>query len=71
LGIVCCGADPGLRALEDALHTHPLHHLDETLVLNLCSMYELVPNSTEKKRKLSAWVSKFASEDFDLTATRL
>lgn len=60
------------QVLETALQKNPLTALNETLVLNLCSMYELASmNSVESKRTLSAWILRIAPDDFDLTCTRL
>ncbi|KAL3679197.1 hypothetical protein R1sor_022153 [Riccia sorocarpa] len=60
------------QVLETALQRYPLTALNETLVLNLCSMYELASmNSVESKRTLSAWILRLAPDDFDLTCTRL
>ncbi|KAK3282102.1 hypothetical protein CYMTET_10140 [Cymbomonas tetramitiformis] len=60
------------RFLEESIQSDPLKYLDETLVLNLCSMYELAwVSGTDNKRKLSSWISKIAPDDFDLNCTRL
>jgi tetratricopeptide (TPR) repeat protein len=58
--------------LEDALQSSPRSTLSETMVLNLCSMYELASmNSVESKRSLSSWLLTHAPDDFDLSCTRL
>lgn len=58
--------------LEDSLQSSPRSTLDETMVLNLCSMYELASlNSLESKRNLSAWLVNHAPDDFDPSCTRL
>ncbi|KAG0565064.1 hypothetical protein KC19_8G160700 [Ceratodon purpureus] len=58
--------------LEDSLQSSPRSTLNETMVLNLCSMYELASmNSVESKRTLSAWLLNHAPDDFDLSCTRL
>lgn len=58
--------------LEDSLQSSPQSSLNETLVLNLCSMYELASmNSVESKRALSSWLLTHAPDDFDLSCTRL
>ena len=63
----------GIRVLEEALTCHPTATAQhETLVLNLCSMYELasaVP--TAAKRSLANWVLHVAPDDLDPTCTRL
>ncbi|GAQ88369.1 hypothetical protein KFL_004220080 [Klebsormidium nitens] len=60
-----------IAVLERTLREHPLQALNETLVLNLASMYELASsNAAELKRTLSAWISKIAPDDFDILCTR-
>jgi hypothetical protein len=63
----------GIRVLEEALTCHPTATAQhETLVLNLCSMYELagaVP--TAAKRSLANWVLHVAPDDLDPACTRL
>lgn len=63
----------GVRVLEEALTCHPTATAQhETLVLNLCSMYELasaVP--TAAKRSLANWVLHVAPDDLDPACTRL
>ena len=61
-----------ISVLEDVLQNNPLTALNETLVLNLCSMYELgSSNCTKTKRTLSNWLMRLAPDDFDLMCTRL
>jgi hypothetical protein len=52
---------------------HPTSNLNEVLVLNLSSMYELSSTaySMEAKGKLGAWVSRIAPDDFDLSCVRM
>jgi len=58
--------------LEDNLQSSPRSILNETMVLNLCSMYELASmNSVESKRTLSSWLLNHAADDFDPSCTRL
>jgi len=60
------------RFLEESLQSDPVSYIDEALVLNLCSMYDLAwLSGTDHKRKLSSWISKIAPDDFDLNCTRL
>jgi Flp pilus assembly protein TadD len=60
------------QVLEDCLQTSPQSTLNETVVLNLCSMYELTSiNSSDAKRTLSTWLLNHAPDDFDLSCTRL
>lgn len=51
--------------LEHHLQEDPLHHLDETLVLNLTSMYELLAGPPgDAKRRLKSWIIRVAPDDF-------
>lgn len=60
-----------IRVLEEALQPQRCP-LNETLVRNLCSMYELAStSSTTTKKNLSNWLMRLAPDDFDLTCTRL
>ncbi|MED6179724.1 hypothetical protein PIB30_003525 [Stylosanthes scabra] len=60
-----------IKVLENALETVPTMALNETLVVNLCSMYELAyVNHSDIKRTLSNWIARVAPDDFDATCTR-
>ncbi|KAK8587641.1 hypothetical protein V6N13_086623 [Hibiscus sabdariffa] len=61
-----------IKVLEKALERMPTIALDETLVINLCSMYELAyVNHSEIKRTLSNWIVHVAPDDFDASCTRV
>eukprot|EP00850_Spirogloea_muscicola_P011205 SM000068S20637 [mRNA] locus=s68:636132:639679:- [translate_table: standard] len=61
-----------ISVLEGALQRNPLVSLEETLILDLCSMYELASaDSGATKRLLAAWLARLAPDDFDLSCTRL
>ncbi|GLJ25783.1 hypothetical protein SUGI_0493710 [Cryptomeria japonica] len=61
-----------IKVLENALERVPVLTLNENVVLNICSMYELAfVNNIETKRTLSSWIVQIAPEDFDLSCTRL
>jgi tetratricopeptide (TPR) repeat protein len=61
-----------IKVLENALERVPTVALNETLVVNLCSMYELAyVNHSDTKRTLSNWISRVAPDDFDTTCTRI
>lgn len=66
-----CNLVGAVQSLEAALQAQPQSFLQETVLLNLCSMYELSSStaSTESKRRLTAWASK-GPEDFDLSIFR-
>ena len=60
-----------IKVLESALERVPTVALNETLVVNLCSMYELAyVNHSDVKRTLSNWIARVAPDDFDATCTR-
>ncbi|KAL6220056.1 hypothetical protein ACLB2K_007814 [Fragaria x ananassa] len=61
-----------IKVLESALERVPTVALNETLVVNLCSMYELAyVNHGDVKRTLSSWIARVAPDDFDTTSTRI
>ncbi|CAI9097165.1 OLC1v1033528C1 [Oldenlandia corymbosa var. corymbosa] len=60
-----------IKVLENALERVPTVALNETLVVNLCSMYELAyVNHADIKRTLSNWIARVAPDDFDSSSTR-
>ncbi|KAE9604768.1 putative acetyltransferase A, auxiliary subunit [Lupinus albus] len=60
-----------IKVLENALERVPTMALNETLVVNLCSMYELAyVNHSDIKRTLSNWIARVAPDDFDASCTR-
>ncbi|KAK5775862.1 hypothetical protein PVK06_043816 [Gossypium arboreum] len=61
-----------IKVLENSLERVPTVALNETLVVNLCSMYELAyVNHSEIKRTLSNWIARVAPDDFDASCTRV
>ncbi|XP_077213007.1 tetratricopeptide repeat (TPR)-like superfamily protein [Tasmannia lanceolata] len=61
-----------IKMLESALERAPTVALNETLVVNLCSMYELAyVNHSEVKKTLSNWIAQVAPDDFDSSCTRI
>ncbi|KAH1196496.1 Trafficking protein particle complex subunit 12 [Glycine max] len=61
-----------IKVLESALERVPTVALNETLVVNLCSMYELAyVNHSDIKRTLSNWIARVAPDDFDASCTQL
>eukprot|EP00250_Pteridium_aquilinum_P015448 c22582_g1_i1 orf=399-1796(-) len=60
------------KVLESILDKAPLLALNESLVLNLCSMYELAfVHNVQTKKNLSDWIQQIAPGDFDFSCTRL
>uniref|UniRef100_J3LDP7 Uncharacterized protein n=2 Tax=Oryza brachyantha TaxID=4533 RepID=J3LDP7_ORYBR len=61
-----------IKVLEGALESHPTAALNETVVVNLCSMYELAfVNHADVKRSLTDWIARVAPDDFDPSCTRM
>ncbi|KAH7520643.1 hypothetical protein FEM48_Zijuj08G0166700 [Ziziphus jujuba var. spinosa] len=61
-----------IKVLENALERVPTVALNETIVVNLCSMYELAyVNHSDIKRTLSNWIARVAPDDFDSSCTRI
>ncbi|KAJ4841654.1 hypothetical protein Tsubulata_048792 [Turnera subulata] len=61
-----------IKVLESSLERVPTVALNETLVVNLCSMYELAyVNHSDIKRTLSNWIARVAPDDFDSSCTRI
>lgn len=61
-----------IKVLENALERVPTAALNETFVVNLCSMYELAHvNHSDIKKTLSNWIARVAPDDFDTSCTRL
>lgn len=61
-----------IKVLESALERVPTAALNETFVVNLCSMYELAyVNHTDIKKTLSNWIARVAPDDFDSSCTRV
>ncbi|ONK58060.1 uncharacterized protein A4U43_C09F7700 [Asparagus officinalis] len=61
-----------IKLLEGALERVPTAAVNETVVVNLCSMYELAyVNHGEIKKSLSNWIARVAPDDFDSSCTRI
>ncbi|KAG1369876.1 trafficking protein particle complex subunit 12 [Cocos nucifera] len=61
-----------IKLLEGALERVPTAAVNETVVVNLCSMYELAyVNHGEIKKSLSNWIARVAPDDFDPSCTRI
>ncbi|KAK8952568.1 hypothetical protein KSP39_PZI004573 [Platanthera zijinensis] len=60
-----------IKLLEGTLERVPTAALNETLVVNLCSMYELAyVQHGDIKKGLSNWIARVAPDDFDSSCTR-
>ncbi|CAH9071220.1 unnamed protein product [Cuscuta epithymum] len=62
----------GIKVLENGLERVPTVALNETVVVNLCSMYELAyVNHVDIKKTLNNWIVRVAPDDFDSACTRI
>lgn len=61
-----------IKVMEKALERIPTSALNETFVVNLCSMYELAyVNHSDIKKTLGSWIARVAPDDFDTSCTRI
>jgi len=61
-----------ITVLEDMIRKNPEKSLNESTVLNLCTLYELQGDgSIEKKRAIMAQVAKYANDSFDFSSLKL
>nr|XP_043632455.1 trafficking protein particle complex subunit 12-like [Erigeron canadensis] len=61
-----------IKVMENALERIPTSALNETFVVNLCSMYELAYiNHSDIKKTLGSWIARVAPDDFDTSCTRI
>lgn len=67
-----CNLQRAIMSLEEVILRDPENSLKEVIVFNLSTLYDLgAEDSQDKKKKLHALISKFASEDFDTSVLRL
>jgi len=67
-----CELGKAITVLEELIKKDPEKNLNETVVFNLCTLYDLKSDSsTEKKRNLMNLVAKFGSDSFDLSVLKL
>lgn len=61
-----------VEGLEQFIRGNPAKNLEETVVYNLCTLYDLeTDKSMAKKRIIRALVARFKGEDFNLSALKL
>lgn len=54
-----------ILSIEEVIRNDPLNTLDETLIFNLCTMYDLeAEDSGKKKNLLKNLILKYGDEDF-------
>lgn len=67
-----CDLGRAVSCIEDLIIGNPEHALNEVLVFNLCTMYDLKSdNSQEKKKNLMLLISKYASDSFDYSVLKM
>jgi tetratricopeptide (TPR) repeat protein len=67
-----CDLSRAVSTLEDVIRRNPELNLNETLVFNLSTLYDLQSdNSQEKKKVIMSLASKFASDSFDFSVLKL
>jgi len=66
------GLSKAITSLEDVIKKDPQRNLNETLVFNLCTLYDLQSdNSLDKKKILFQLITRCASDDFDISILKL
>lgn len=67
-----CDLTRAITSLEELIRRDPEKNLQETVVFNLCTLYDLkAENNTEKKKNIMTLVAKYASDSFDFAALKL
>jgi len=67
-----CDLTQAISLLEDLIHQDPERNLNETVVFNLCTLYDLKSDSSiEKKKALMTLIGKHGSETFDMSNLKL
>ncbi len=67
-----CEMTEATNILEEIIKRDPERNLHETIVFNLCTLYDLASdNSTEKKKSIMNLVAKFGSDSFDFSVLKL
>jgi lipoprotein NlpI len=67
-----CDLTGAINLLEELIRKDPEHNLNETVVFNLCTLFDLKSdNSAEKKKGIMNLVGKFASDSFDFSVFKL
>ncbi|KAK9808151.1 hypothetical protein WJX73_002349 [Symbiochloris irregularis] len=67
-----CNLPGAIKAIEGDLRSRAAAHLQETVLLNLSSMYELssAGAAAESKRALSDWAGRSGPDDLDISCIR-
>jgi len=67
-----CELSRAIASLEEVIQSNPENNLDESLVFNLCTLYDLASDrSAEKKKNIMGLVAKYASDSFDFRVLKI
>jgi len=67
-----CQLIKAMHVLEDLIQADPVRHINESVVFNLCSLYDLYSDmNVDKKTTLMKLVAQFASDGFDQSMLKL
>lgn len=67
-----CELAASIATLEELITKAPEKNLNETVVFNLCTLYGLLADqSNEKKKTIMALAAKYASDSFDFSVLKL
>jgi hypothetical protein len=67
-----CDLSKAILSLEEIIQRDPENNLDESLIFNLCTLYDLASDrSADKKKNIMALVAKFASDSFDFRVLKI
>eukprot|EP00743_Colponemidia_sp_Colp-15_P007590 GILK01008206.1.p1 GENE.GILK01008206.1~~GILK01008206.1.p1 ORF type:complete len:652 (-),score=104.05 GILK01008206.1:114-2036(-) len=70
--LYCKELQQAIEFLEQALRKDPVNHLNESLIFNLCTLYDLaLQDSAERKKVIQDLVARYGPEDFDASVFRL
>ena len=67
-----CHLIKAMHLLEDLIRKDPIKNLQESIVFNLCSLYDLYSDNTlEKKTQIMKLVSQYGNDGFDYSMLKL
>mmetsp|Transcript_8425 Transcript_8425/g.11629 ORF Transcript_8425/g.11629 Transcript_8425/m.11629 type:complete len:459 (-) Transcript_8425:20-1396(-) len=67
-----CDLARAVSTLEELIFKDPENNISETVIFNLCTLYDLKSdNSQEKKKNIMSLAAKFASDSFDFSVLKM
>ena len=70
--LLSCRLGDAISSLEDMLRSSPEKFVNEQLVFNLCTMYDLQSDSSvEKKKYIMGLVQKYGGDGFDVSVVKM